>query len=351
MRRSGATQMRAGAAAALIALATLCPAPGRALTLDLPPNAAMTRQDESPDRAFAMPIGPWKDGTLPVLHLSGHVVQQAWRLTAEGRTPLQILAPLRAALTDAGYRIVFACSSAECGGFDFRFNTPILAAPDMFVDLFDFRYLVARRWPEETGGDKGNGGGTGGDHVSLIASRAGNTSYLQITRVSDPKGSDPLSVSARGTAPAGPAKASKANADAPAAQADTAQADAPPLVQALMQQGHAVLRDLEFDSGAATLGEGPYTSLETLAQWLKADPARRVALVGHTDMVGALDPNITLSQQRAQAVVTRLMQAYDVPQAQIESEGIGFLSPIASNQTKAGRDANRRVEAVVLKLN
>ena len=42
------------------------------------------------------------------------------------------------------------------------------------------------------------------------------------------------------------------------------------------------------------------------------------------------------------------MSRYEVPRAQMESNGMGYLSPVAPNTTEAGREANRRVEAVLL---
>ena len=116
----------------------------------------------------------------------------------------------------------------------------------------------------------------------------------------------------------------------------------------LAQLGRAVLHDLTFETGSASLGAGPFASLAALADYLIADPARRVALVGHTDAVGALEKNVALSKRRAAAVLERLVSTHGVPRSQIEAEGMGYLSPIAPNQTSEGREANRRVEVILL---
>jgi len=79
-----------------------------------------------------------------------------------------------------------------------------------------------------------------------------------------------------------------------------------------------------------------------------ADESRRVALVGHTDAKGGLETNVALSQRRAASVLERLAGRYKVPRVQMESNGMGYLSPVANNTTREGRDANRRVEAVLL---
>ena len=71
-------------------------------------------------------------------------------------------------------------------------------------------------------------------------------------------------------------------------------------------------------------------------------------LVGHTDAVGALEGNIRLSKKRAEAVMRRLIDGYGVDPVQLSAEGIGYLSPRASNATEEGRRLNRRVEVVLL---
>jgi outer membrane protein OmpA-like peptidoglycan-associated protein len=72
-----------------------------------------------------------------------------------------------------------------------------------------------------------------------------------------------------------------------------------------------------------------------------------VAIVGHTDASGGLEANIALSRKRAQAVRNVLIEAFGVPAAQIQAEGVGYLSPRASNLTEAGRTQNRRVEVML----
>ncbi|MEM9637507.1 MAG: OmpA family protein, partial [Pseudomonadota bacterium] len=116
----------------------------------------------------------------------------------------------------------------------------------------------------------------------------------------------------------------------------------------LLQRGFVVLRDLDFDTGTTALGPGPFTSLDRLAELLQARPELRIALVGHTDTVGGLAPNVTLSRERAQAVRTRLIDQYRIDPDRLEAEGMGYLAPVASNQTPEGRDQNRRVEAILL---
>ena len=115
-----------------------------------------------------------------------------------------------------------------------------------------------------------------------------------------------------------------------------------------MANGHVVLGDLDFGSGADTLGLGPYGSLAALAAFLADNPGIRIALVGHTDSIGALDQNIALSKRRAVAVRMRLIDSHGAAPDRIDAEGMGYLAPVASNLTEPGRLANRRVEAILL---
>ncbi|MEX0281245.1 MAG: OmpA family protein, partial [Arenibacterium sp.] len=109
-----------------------------------------------------------------------------------------------------------------------------------------------------------------------------------------------------------------------------------------------VLEDLDFGSGAARLREGPFASLSDLASYLQANPAMRVAIVGHTDNVGTLARNIALSKRRAEAVRARLIAAHDIAANRVDAEGMGYLAPLTTNLTLAGREANRRVEVILL---
>lgn len=105
------------------------------------------------------------------------------------------------------------------------------------------------------------------------------------------------------------------------------------------------LGDVLFDTGMATLKPGAYTTLDRLATVLKEAPDRKVTIEGHTDSVGGDDYNQQLSQRRAAAVQTALLER-GVRSEQITAMGKGETFPVASNDNAAGRQQNRRVELV-----
>lgn len=302
----------------LAALAAVPAGASHALTLVLPATSKPLADSVSAADSYLLPTGPFTDGALPSETLEGSVSRKTWQVASQGLTSLQLFSPLREQLQAEGYTMLFECGGSECGGFDFRFATEVLPAPDMHVDLTDFRFLSASK-----GAD---------DHVSLLVSRSKNAGFVQMIRVTPTDATAALETAVK----AEPVALASANLPSGTVSAD------------LTQLGRAVLRDLAFETGSAALGPGPFESLQVLASFLLADPARRVALVGHTDAVGALDDNVALSKRRAAAVLERLVSAHGVPRSQLEAEGMGYLSPIAPNQTSEGREANRRVEVILL---
>ncbi|MDH3581052.1 MAG: OmpA family protein, partial [Hyphomicrobiales bacterium] len=83
-----------------------------------------------------------------------------------------------------------------------------------------------------------------------------------------------------------------------------------------------------------------------IAKLLKARPKLKLFVVGHTDNQGKLAYNRTLSQRRAESVVAYLNKVHRVKNARLVPHGLGFLAPVATNRTEAGRQKNRRVELV-----
>ncbi|ETX13818.1 cell envelope biogenesis protein OmpA [Roseivivax halodurans JCM 10272] len=281
--------------------------------LRVPAGAEITRSETEEGSAYRLPTGPWAEDGLPAERIDGTVTRTAWKVPRRDLTPQQLIAPMRAALAEAGWEVVLDCETEGCGGFDFRFATEVIPAPEMYVDLTNYRFLAAR-------------GPDGAAGLGILASRDGSAGYIQAIRVS----------------PVG-----QPETDAPAAPVASTSGRADDLISTLETRGHVVLSDLRFESGAASLGEGSVASLDRIATYLSQAPDRSILLVGHTDATGSLDANRAVSRQRAQAAADYLRDR-GVAASRIAAEGAGYLAPAASNLTDEGRLQNRRVEAVLL---
>jgi outer membrane protein OmpA-like peptidoglycan-associated protein len=105
------------------------------------------------------------------------------------------------------------------------------------------------------------------------------------------------------------------------------------------------LGDVLFDTGQATLKPGADLALDRLASYMTANPQTKIVVEGHTDSVGTDEYNDALSQRRADAVAHALI-ARGVSADDVRAIGRGKNYPVATNDTAAGRQQNRRVEIV-----
>ena len=87
-------------------------------------------------------------------------------------------------------------------------------------------------------------------------------------------------------------------------------------------------------------------NLRELALSLDKYPDSDLMVIGHTDQVGSTEYNQGLSQRRASAAA-RYLTSEGVAGKRISTQGLGETEPISSNETEAGRAANRRVEVAI----
>ena len=108
------------------------------------------------------------------------------------------------------------------------------------------------------------------------------------------------------------------------------------------------LSDVLFDTGQATLKPGAREKLSKLAGILLAYPgAYRIEIEGHTDSVGSDESNLRLSQGRADSVHDYLLHSGLKADRMMAGRGLGESTPVATNDTAAGRQVNRRVEIII----
>ena len=101
-----------------------------------------------------------------------------------------------------------------------------------------------------------------------------------------------------------------------------------------------------FATGRSDLKSGATTGLDKLVVFLNEYPDRTVIIEGHTDDLGSVEMNQTLSQHRADSVKSYLMQN-GIQSRRLTASGVGETQPIADNQTDSGRQQNRRVEVII----
>jgi outer membrane protein OmpA-like peptidoglycan-associated protein len=103
---------------------------------------------------------------------------------------------------------------------------------------------------------------------------------------------------------------------------------------------------LLFDFDSDRLRAESKKNLDNLASSLGSFGDSKLLLVGHTDNQGSDQYNLDLSRRRADAVATYL-ESHGVSVSRVETNGRGESEPIATNDTDAGRQQNRRVEAAI----
>lgn len=116
------------------------------------------------------------------------------------------------------------------------------------------------------------------------------------------------------------------------------------------------LNNIFFDFDKATLRSVSNVELKNLVLLLKSNPNLKVEISGHTDNKGDNIYNQKLSDERAQAVVTRLIES-GISTDRVTAKGYGETMPVASNGKSMGRDnpegrqLNRRVELKITEIN
>ncbi len=106
------------------------------------------------------------------------------------------------------------------------------------------------------------------------------------------------------------------------------------------------LPGIYFDTGKAALKSGSRNTLGRIAEQLRLNDRLTIVVEGHTDSTGSDESNQALSEKRAAAVKDALVSA-GVGADRVTAVGKGEAAPVATNDTAAGRQQNRRVEIVL----
>ncbi len=108
--------------------------------------------------------------------------------------------------------------------------------------------------------------------------------------------------------------------------------------------------DITFDHDSAIVRPGLYSEIERIANVMRDYPDTLIRVEGHTDSTGSEQYNLELSARRAVAVKDLIIQK-GVVSSRVETVTFGETRPIATNETEAGRQMNRRVEIKIAPAN
>ena len=118
-----------------------------------------------------------------------------------------------------------------------------------------------------------------------------------------------------------------------------------PLYDRMMSDGKFITYGITFDVGKATIKPESMGEINRIVQLMNENPTLKFSVEGHTDSTGNAASNQTLSEQRSQAIVDKLVEL-GIAKDRLTAVGKGQNSPIADNTTDEGRAKNRRVEFV-----
>lgn len=272
----------------------------------------------------ALPLGKYGDGKLARTEAPAGKVTRIAYVVPSAKSTLEVYRNYAQALQGAGFATRFACAGDGCGdgaSFSEHVVNPLLdlMGPDAHNTLLDTLYAI------------------GGDTRALTAhlDRPGGAVdvSLLVSHQQDAFNQRPIGVLLQ-IVEAKPMATGQVTVDAKA------------MGQGLAQNGHIALYGIHFASDSAVLDKDSAATLAEMAKLLKAQPALKVYIVGHTDDSGTLAHNLTLSQQRAEAVAKALATDYGIAPARLAAKGLASYAPVASNRDEAGKARNRRVELV-----
>ncbi|MCX8020558.1 MAG: OmpA family protein [Chitinophagaceae bacterium] len=117
----------------------------------------------------------------------------------------------------------------------------------------------------------------------------------------------------------------------------------PEIPKEILKRVEFAAKNILFATGTAKLLSKSFKGLNDVARIMNENPDMKLSIEGHTDNIGKDDYNQRLSENRAAAVRNYLISK-GVSEDRITSQGFGETRPIATNNTPAGRQQNRRVE-------
>lgn len=136
--------------------------------------------------------------------------------------------------------------------------------------------------------------------------------------------------------------AKEAEACGPAYVAPTPEVPAAPLPGKI-----CITLNVQFDYDKSDVKPKYHNVIGKVAEFMNKYPKTTTVIEGHTDNRGSYDYNIKLSERRANSVRNYLIEKFGIEPSRLATKGFGYTKPVATNKTAAGRQKNRRIEAMV----
>ena len=115
-------------------------------------------------------------------------------------------------------------------------------------------------------------------------------------------------------------------------------------IRSQLLKGNLSTNKILFDSGSADIKSQSQTILNKIGKVLEDNPDLQYLVIGHTDNLGDTEKNKSLSEQRAKAVIDYFIANFEISKSNLIPVGKGESEPVASNNTKDGKQQNRRVQ-------
>jgi len=110
---------------------------------------------------------------------------------------------------------------------------------------------------------------------------------------------------------------------------------------------YCITLDIKFDIDKSIIRDEYRDEVGRVAMFMQKYPSTTAVIEGHTDNVASAEYNLGLSQRRAESVVTYLVEKFGIDRSRLTAKGYGLTRPIADNTTDAGKQKNRRIEAII----
>lgn len=273
---------------------------------------------------FELPLGPavWGADGVKVpkekATLEGRITRILYR-GPDGKSTLDIVSNYQSALEGAGFETLYKCGS-DCGNsFEALLYGPTekrIRKTETSGSAFDIpqdvRFLAARL----TDSDRVV-------HVAVLAAYDNGFGALSkrpvtLLQIIEAKSMDTGMV--------------------------TVDADA--IGKGIDATGHMAIYGVQFDTNSSRIKVDSSPVLAEIAKLLESRPSLNLLVVGHTDNQGEFEYNMNLSNQRAHSVVNHLVERHGIDKGRLNAAGVGYLAPVATNDSPDGRARNRRVELV-----